>query len=118
MENFKGIDIFCAFEEDVESPEKYVRWYESPPGTTLFHITKFPISGKYFEAQIEEEIEHRWGRTPELNQIQLINPWQLHLKMSTVIGCILLHWTKKESKNIAQDVLESLYLQQEYTLQF
>ena len=70
MENFKGIDIFCAFEEDVESPEKYVRWYESPPGTTLFHITKFPISGKYFEARIEEEIEHRWGRTPELNRIR------------------------------------------------
>uniref|UniRef100_A0A7S2LSA9 IPT/TIG domain-containing protein n=1 Tax=Leptocylindrus danicus TaxID=163516 RepID=A0A7S2LSA9_9STRA len=70
---FKGVDLSCAFEEDVSAPAEKLRWFEVSGGTTLFHLTKEPQKPEAFEAKKRDDtliIEHRWGRSPELARIR------------------------------------------------
>jgi len=73
---FKGIDLSCTFEEQVELPSAGTRWFESDGGTVLFYMSHFPIPADHFESRSEtyedrnNEVQYQWGRTPELNNIR------------------------------------------------
>ena len=76
QEVYKGIEIACMYEEEVENPSSGIRWYETQGGTTLFHISTEAMSPKHYESQkylhkdIHDDIRHGWGQTPELNSIR------------------------------------------------
>lgn len=39
----QGVVINCAYEEDVRESRTNLRWYETSPGSTLFHIVSYAI---------------------------------------------------------------------------
>ena len=75
LDSYKGIDIQCMFEEDLDSPAEKLRWFEAPGGITLFHLTKEPQRSDLFEAKYKIQsdgtklLTQFWGRSSELSQM-------------------------------------------------
>ena len=74
---FKGIDLHCLYEEEVDVPTDNFRWFESEPGTTLFYLSKEAVPPEHFEAKFEasddgrnELLKQRWGRAPEIERLR------------------------------------------------
>jgi len=60
---YKGVDLKCTYEEDVENAAGNPRWYEMSSGP-IFHLTKEPLSPKSFEEvrSADGTITSLWGR--------------------------------------------------------
>lgn len=75
-EMYRGIDLSCLYEEEVEFPSRRTRWFESDPETTLFYITRQPTPAEHFQSHTHidpdngKEGKYSWGRTPELDSIR------------------------------------------------
>ena len=69
MNNDACDEVFlrCTFEEDIEEARENLRWYEAPPGSTLFYITRNAVASTFFSPSSKEE---DWGRTHLLNQLR------------------------------------------------
>jgi len=55
-----GLPLYCTYEENIFVSAASTRWFEAPPGTVLFHLTKNAISNKDFLGGDGEF----WGRNP------------------------------------------------------
>ena len=53
-----GLPLYCTYEENIFVSDPSARWYEAPPGTTLFYLTGSAIDNKDF---VGGEGEF-WGR--------------------------------------------------------
>ncbi|KAG7401111.1 hypothetical protein PHYBOEH_002994 [Phytophthora boehmeriae] len=65
----RGVSISCFYEENLEGGADKLRWYETPEGTTLFYITRKPVSSDSFVAQGDGSTETRWGRSDTLQNL-------------------------------------------------
>ena len=55
IEGKDGVNLQCQYDEQVTSASENYRWYELAPRTTLFYLTREPISSKSFEAHNKRE---------------------------------------------------------------
>ncbi|GLE05146.1 hypothetical protein PINS_up014134 [Pythium insidiosum] len=56
----RGIGLSCTYEEILEGGAEKPRWYEAKKGTTLFYITRDPVSPNEFVADASGTA---WGRS-------------------------------------------------------
>uniref|UniRef100_A0A7S4RD69 Uncharacterized protein n=1 Tax=Ditylum brightwellii TaxID=49249 RepID=A0A7S4RD69_9STRA len=73
VEIYKGIPISCFYEEEVDSPNDKLRWFEMEPRMTLFSLSKNAIPAENFEAKYNRlvgQVIERWGRSKEIEIIR------------------------------------------------
>ncbi|KAF0700134.1 Aste57867_9322 [Aphanomyces stellatus] len=59
----QGIELQCMFEENLAGGSDKPRWYESATGTTLFHLTKYPMPAHEFIGNASVDNPIYWGQT-------------------------------------------------------
>ena len=62
-----GVSLQCSFEEEVGEARENLRWYEAPPGSTLFYVTRNAVASSSF---VPSSTLEDWGRTHLLNQLR------------------------------------------------
>lgn len=67
--DWRGVELACQYEEELtDQSAKFLRWYEAPPGTTLFYLTAKPIGRGTFAGGSKSS--GSWGRDNKIGELE------------------------------------------------